>query len=100
MIGHPAFAVALGALLGIALTLVSERAARFVTPEDPTRGFAMVIVMMGARFFVSLALLAVYYILAPAGLAPFGMALALSFVAGLFVEAVRIIRPHVPHTSA
>lgn len=60
----------------------------------------MVVVMMGARFFVSLVFLAIYYRLAPAGLAPFGVALALSFVAGLFVEAVRIVRPHVPHTSA
>lgn len=100
MIAHPAVAVALGALLGVALTFVAERAARFVTPVDPMRGFAMVVVMMGARFFVCAIFLAIYYVIAPAALAPFGIALALSFVTGLFFEAVRIIRPHVPHTSA
>jgi len=100
LLGHPVVAMALGALLGAALTLVSERAASFVTPQDPFRGMAMVAVMMGLRFFVSLLALAAFYVFAPQGLAPFGLALAITFVAGLAIEAVRVSRPHVPRTSA
>ena len=97
---HPALAAALGALLGVLLTFVSERAAAFVTPADPMRGLAMVAVMMGARFMLSLLALSAYYFFARDGLVPFGFALAISFVAGLAFEAVRVSWPHVPHTSA
>jgi hypothetical protein len=80
--------------------VVSHRAVRFVTPDDPTRGVAVVGALMGARFIAALAALAAFSFLAPSGLAPFGIALVFAFVGGLALEAVRASRPHVPHTSA
>lgn len=97
---NPVLAAALGVLLGAVLTLVAERAVRVVTPADPFRGMVLVTLLMGARFTVAAAALAAYYSFARDGLAPFGIALSFSFVAGLVFEAVRVSRPHVPHTSA
>ncbi|MHB8050450.1 MAG: hypothetical protein ACYDHQ_04430 [Coriobacteriia bacterium] len=93
-------AAALGALLGAALTFASERAASFVTPRDPFRGMAIVAVMMFLRLLAALAALAFFYVFSPQGLVPFGLTLAVSFIAGLGFEAVRVSRPHVPQTSA
>lgn len=50
--------------------------------------------LMGARFLVVLAALAAFYFFFPAGLAPFGVALAFAFVLGLLFEALRSFRPH------
>ena len=100
LFGHPMAAVALGALLGAALTLASERAASFVTPKDPFRGVAIVAVMTGARLLVALLALGAYSLFAPDGLAPFGFALGVSFIVGLALEAVKASRPNVSHTSA
>lgn len=99
LFGHPVVAAALGALLGVLLMAVSHWAVTFVTPEDPTRGVLIVGMMMFARFAIALSALAAYYFLVPSGLAPFGVLLAASFVTGLFVEAVRLSRPSMPHTS-
>lgn len=93
-------AVALGALLGAALTFASERAASFVTPQDPSRGMALVAAMMGARLFAVLVALTLFSVFSPQGLVPFGFTLAISFVAGLAFEAVRVSGPHARHTSA
>jgi len=100
VLGHPVVAVALGALLGVVLTLVAERAASFVTPENPSRGFAVVALATGARMIAALAALAAYFVFAPGGLAPFGLALGLSFIAGLAVEAGRASRLNTTHPSA
>ena len=97
---NPVFAAALGMLLGVALAFIAEWAARLVTPADPFRGMALVSMMMGARFGLAAVALAAYYALAREGLAPFGIALAFSVVAGLVVEAVRVSRPRIPHTPA
>jgi hypothetical protein len=93
-------AAALGALLGACLTFVSHRAVAFVTPDDPMRGLAVVAVMMGARFAIALAALAGYYFFVPGGLVAFGIVLAISFIAGLTYEAVRVSYPRASHTSA
>lgn len=100
LLGHPLVAVTLGVTLGVVLTLVSERAVAFVTPEDPMRGLAIVGVMMGLRFALALAALAAYFVFARDGLAAFGLALALSFVAGLAFEAARMSHPRASGTSA
>ena len=100
LLGHPVVAMALGALFGAALTLVSERAASFVTPQDPFRGFAIVAVMTGARLLAALIALGAYSLLAREGLAPFGFALGISFIAGLALEAVKVSRHNATHTSA
>jgi hypothetical protein len=100
LLGHPLVAATLGIMLGVLLMFISLRASTFVTPDNPMRGFSIVIIMTGARFFLALVALAAYYIFAPDGLAPFGFALALSFVAGLGVEAVRVSSPKTSHTSA
>ena len=100
MFGHPVAAAALGVLLGAVLTIASERAASFVTPEDPFRGVAIVAVMTGVRLLVALIALAAYSFFARDGLVPFGFALGISFIAGLAFEAVRASRPSVSHTSA
>jgi hypothetical protein len=86
-------------LLGVFLTLIAHRASTHVTPDDPMRGLAWVAGMMGLRFAIALVSLAVYFVFAPQGLAPFGLSLALSFVAGLLIEAV-VISSARSHTSA
>ena len=93
-------AAALGVLLGAVLTLASERAASFVTPEDPLRGFAIVAAMTGARLLVVLLALAAYSILVQDGIIPLGLALGISFVLGLAIEGVKASRPDVSYTSA
>ncbi|MBN2847837.1 MAG: hypothetical protein JXP72_05220 [Coriobacteriia bacterium] len=100
LLGHPLVAVTLGITLGVVLALVSERAVAFVTPDDPMRGLAIVGVMMGLRFTLALAALAAYFVFARDGLPAFGLALGLSFVAGLAFEAVRMSHPRASHTSA
>ena len=100
LLGHPLVAVTLGMALGVVLTLVSERAVAFVTPEDPMRGLAIVGVMMGLRLALALAALAAYFLFARDGLAAFGLTLGLSFVAGLAFEAVRMSHPRASGTSA
>ncbi|MBN2248668.1 MAG: hypothetical protein JW733_08205 [Coriobacteriia bacterium] len=100
LFGHPMAAAALGVLLGAVLTLASERAASFVTPQDPFRGIAIVAVMTGARLVVALLALGVYSVFARDGLAPFGFALGVSFIVGLALEAVKASRLSASHTSA
>lgn len=93
-------AAALGALFGVLLTVISRRASRLVTPDDPARGFAIYGAIMVARMFVVVAALGIFYLVAPDGLAPFGMALGVSFIAGLAYEAVKASRLNASHTSA
>lgn len=81
-------------LLGVLLMVVSHKAVGFVTPADPFGGVVVVGALMGARFALALAALALFYFFARGGLAPFGLALVISFMVGLFVEAIRLIRPH------
>jgi hypothetical protein len=100
VLGHPLVAVTLGTLLGVVLTLVSERAVASVTPVDPTRGVAIVAAMMGARFALALAALAGYYYFVREGLVTFGLMLVASFLIGLAVEAARMSRTNASRTSA
>lgn len=100
LFGHPVVAVALGALLGVVLTIVAERAASSVTPGNPFRGLAIVIVMTGVRLTGAVIALAAYSYFAPAGLVPFGFTLGVSFVAGLGIEALRISLRNATHMSA
>ena len=100
LLGHPVVAAALGARLGVLLTLVSRRASRLVTPADPMRGFAIYGAVMVGRMFAALATLGILYLVAPDGLAPFSLSLGVSFIAGLGYEAVRASRFNASHTSA
>lgn len=100
LFGHPLVAAALGALLGVFLTFLSRWAVTRVTPQDPAMGMAVVALMMGARFALALAALGAYYFFAREGLVVFGVALTVSFVAGLTVEAVKASCPHASRTSA
>jgi hypothetical protein len=93
-------AAALGLLLGVLLTLVSTRAASFVTPEDPARGFAIVALMMGVRFVLAILALLAYTLVAPERLIVFGSALVVAFLVGLVAEALKMSRTNVPRTSA
>ena len=93
-------AATLGIMLGVLLTLLSERAVTHVTPDDPMRGLAMVSVMMGVRFGLAILTLGLFYFFARDGLAPFGIALALAFIAGLMLETVRMLRTRTPETPA
>lgn len=94
MFVQPVAAAVFGVLLGVLLMVVSYRAVCFVTPTDPFGGVVVVGALMGARFLVALAALAGFHFFAPDGLAPFGIALISSFMVGLFVEAIRLVRPH------
>ena len=100
MFGNPVVAVALGALLGVLFTFISHRASGFVTPRDPMRGVAFYGAIMVARMITAVAALGIYFISARDGLAPFGMALGLSFIAGLGFEAVKASRIPTSHTPA
>jgi len=100
VLGHPLVAVALGVLLGVVLTLVAERAASFVTPENPSRGLTIVALATGVRMVMALAALGAYFVSAPSGLPVFGFTLGVTFIAGLALEAVRASRIDAPHTSA
>jgi hypothetical protein len=93
-------AATLGIVLGVLLTLLSERAVTHVTPDDPMRGLAVVSVMMGVRFLIALIALVVYYVFAHDGLTVFGISLALSFVTGLMLESARLTRIRTTGTSA
>jgi hypothetical protein len=88
----PLAAAALGLLLGGVSTLVSLRASRLVTPEDPTRGFALVIGLMGLRLLVTLIALAAYFFFARPGFAAFAAAVVVSFIGCLALEAVKLSR--------
>lgn len=87
-------------LLGGLLTFVTHRSSALVTPADPFRGMVKYGALMFARMTFALVALAVYYVAARDGLAPFGVALGISFVVGLVVEAVRASCPNISHTSA
>lgn len=100
MFGNPIVAAALGALFGGLLTLVSRRASAVVTPDDPMRGVAIYGAIMIGRLFTAVIALAAFYLAAPDGLAPFGLALGVSFIAGLGFEAVKASRLNTSHTSA
>lgn len=100
LFGHPVVAAALGVLLGAALTVSSERAASFVTPQNPFHGMVVVIAMMLLRFALSVAALAAFFFFAREGLVAFGVALAVSFITGLVFEAVKVSRLDARHTSA
>ena len=80
-------------LLGVLLTFVSRRSSAFVTPRDPFRGMAVYGAFMLARMLFAILALALYYVAAREGLVPFGLALGISFVAGLVFEAVRLSCP-------
>lgn len=87
-------------LLGGLLTFVSRRSSELVTPYDPFRGMVKYGALMLARMSFAIVALALYFIVARDGIAPFGVALGVSFVAGLLIEAVRASCPHISRTSA
>jgi hypothetical protein len=93
-------AVALGALLGVLFTAISRYAASRVTPRDPMRGLAVVAIMMGVRFLISIAALGLYFAVARDGIVVFGLSMALSFVMGLGYEAVKLSSVRTFNTSA
>ncbi|MBN1192340.1 MAG: hypothetical protein JXA36_01410 [Coriobacteriia bacterium] len=99
LLAHPVIAAALGALLGVFMTLISRRASHLITPADPIKGFALVAAMMGLRFFLALVALTLYFLFAPDGLPVFGFVLGTSFIAGLGYEAVRVSCVRTTHTS-
>ncbi|MGB4594044.1 MAG: hypothetical protein WBI63_09785 [Coriobacteriia bacterium] len=100
LFANPVIAVALGLCLGVVTMLVSRRASRLVTPEDPFRGFLALMLVMGGKFLVVAAALTGYFMIAPGGLAAFGIALVLAFLASLVVEALRTSRLMSSRTSA
>lgn len=100
MFGNPVVAAALGALLGGALTVLSQRAAASVAPSDPARGLAFLAAMTAVRLGMALCALLFFYLFARTALAAFGLALGFSFVAGLAFEAVKASRLNASHTSA
>ena len=100
LLGHPLVAAALGALLGVLFTFISHRASGFVTPRDPMLGVAFYGAIMVARMIIAVAALWFYFLVALNGLAPFGFALGLSFIAGLGFEAVKASRIPTSHTPA
>lgn len=93
LLAQPAIAVLLGAALGVGSLLVSRASARLVTPEDPTLGFAKLAVVSFARLLLVIAALAAYYVWAPSGLVPFGIALIVGFFSTLTYELFTVGRP-------
>jgi hypothetical protein len=75
------------------MLLVSKASARFVTADDPARGFLVVAFVMMLRMMLAFTSLALYALLARPGLVPFGTSLVVAFLAILGLEAVRSTRP-------
>ena len=100
LLANPLIAVVLGLALGVGMMLLSRFASSFVTPADPFRGFALVMLMMGARFLVVAAVLVVYSNIAPGGFAVFGIALVVAFLVSLVAETLRTSRSMSSQTSA
>lgn len=84
---NPLVAALLGLALGVALMLVSRRTVALVTPDEPTRGFALVALFMFVRLIVVMAALAGYFFLARAGFLVFAGVLLTSFIISLALEA-------------
>ncbi len=93
LLAQPIIAAPLGVAVGVCAVLVSRGASRFVTSDDPTIGFAKVVVAMIIRLLVVVGMLAAFYFLAPAGLAPFGIALIVGFLGALTYELFTAGRP-------
>jgi len=85
---NPFVAALCGLALGVALTLVSRRTVAFVTPDDPTRGFAIVAVFMLVRLIVVAGALAGYFFLARPAFLVFAGVLLTSFIISLALEAL------------
>lgn len=100
LLANPVIAVALGLSLGVVMMLASRWASRLVTPEDPFRGFLVLMVVMGGKFLVVAAALTVYFMTAPRGFAAFGIALVVAFLVSLVVEALRTSHSMSSQTSA
>ncbi|MHB1342246.1 MAG: hypothetical protein ACYC77_10430 [Coriobacteriia bacterium] len=100
LLANPPIAVVLGLALGVGLMMLSRLASTFVTPADPFRGFALVMLVMGAKFLVVAAVLVVYFNTARGGFAAFGTALAVAFLGSLVAEGVRASRTLSSSTSA
>ncbi|HZL06242.1 MAG TPA: hypothetical protein VFE45_12650, partial [Coriobacteriia bacterium] len=88
----PFVAALLGLVLGVLLMLVSRRAVALVTPDDPTRGFALVALFMLGRLIIVMAALAAYFFLARAGFLVFAAVLITSFIISLALEALESSR--------
>lgn len=100
LLANPLIAVVLGLVFGVGMMLLSRFASSFVTPADPFRGFALVMLMLGAKFLVVAAVLVVYFNTARDGFAAFGTALAFAFLGSLVAEGVRASRTLSSSTSA
>lgn len=87
-LANPFVAALCGLVLGVALMLVSRRMVAFVTPDDPTRGFAIVALFMLVRLVVVVGALAGYFFLARPGFLVFAGVLLTSFIISLALEAL------------
>lgn len=89
LLGNGYLAAALGVALGAALLFASRRSFRLVGPDSPERGLALAAVAMIARMAAAVVALVLYRRFVPAGVGPFGLALAGTFLALYTVELVR-----------
>ena len=87
LLAQPAVAVFLGAAFGVGSLLVSRASSRFVTPEDPTLGFAKLAIVSTARMLVAVCVLAAYFFFARPGFMAFAITLIVSYLVTLGYEA-------------
>lgn len=78
---YPALAGVLGLALGIGLLLLTKRASRLMTPEDPAIGMAKVLALVAFGLVIAVAALTLLFFNAPGAIAPFGVAMAAGFLA-------------------
>lgn len=93
-LSDPIVAVLAGAVLGVTLLALSRGSFSLVRPGSAERGAALAALALFGRLAAAALLLAAYRRVAPAGLRPFALALALSFVALYTVELVRFAGLH------
>ena len=76
----PVLAGILGFGLGVGLLLLTKRASRLMTPDDPVVGMAKVLAVVLTGMVVAVAALALLYFNARPALAPFGLAMTAGFL--------------------
>ncbi len=68
------------------MLFVTKRASRLLTPESLAIGMAKILLVVGSSLVAAVVALTLLYLYARSALAPFGLALAVSFLAMVSIE--------------
>lgn len=91
LLSQPVVALIVGIVLGVGLLLASRSSFRFVRPENPAAGVALVAMLLFARMALAAALLWSYNRFVADGFVPFAIGFAGGFFVGYWVELARYV---------